>query len=138
MRKALFVVNRAFLLRATATGDDFVARLFLKGSRKGWPGREQQSEMRVPGALWRSQPEKSSLRRRSNTKPAAEGAESWWNLQVAADFGELGIDLVGKAIEAGDGHNREQGRDQSVFNEVLAGLVIHKVLHHLCHVSSSP
>src|SRR5580693_458268 len=133
MRKALFVVNRAFLLRAIATGDDFVARLFLKGSRKGWPGREQQSEMRVPGALWRSQPEKSSLRRRSNTKPAAEGAESWWNLQVAADFGEFSVDAAGKAVQAGDGNEGDQGRDQGVLDQILAGLVGQKAVQKLLH-----
>lgn len=57
------------------------------------------------------------------------------SLQIGPDLVELGVDAAGKAVQAGDGNERDQSRDQSVLDQILAGLVIQKVLQKLFHWS---
>jgi hypothetical protein len=54
-------------------------------------------------------------------------------LDIVADSRELGVDPAGKTVQAGDGDERDQGRDQSVFDQILAGLIVQKVLQKLFH-----
>lgn len=51
----------------------------------------------------------------------------WASLEVAAYFGELGVDLGGEAIEAGYRNQRQQSSDESVLNEILTGFILQEV-----------
>jgi hypothetical protein len=54
-------------------------------------------------------------------------------LEIVADGGELGVDLAGKAVQASDSNQGDQGRDQGVLDQILAGLIVQKVLQKLFH-----
>ena len=47
-------------------------------------------------------------------------------LDVVADGRKLTVDRTGKAIQSSDGNERDQGSDQSIFDEVLTGLITYK------------
>ena len=47
-------------------------------------------------------------------------------LDVVSDGSKLTVDRTGKAIQPSDGNERDQGSDQSIFDEVLTGLITYK------------
>src|ERR1700733_3716947 len=49
-------------------------------------------------------------------------------LDVVADGRKLTVDRTGKAIQSSDGNERDQGSDQSIFDEVLTRLITCKAV----------
>src|ERR1700729_538133 len=54
-------------------------------------------------------------------------------LQICADFRERGVELAGKIVQTGNGDQRNQGRDQGVLDQILAGFVAQKGLEKSGH-----
>jgi hypothetical protein len=80
-----------------------------------------------------SETEEQNIARLPASRHRGDGRQLIDGLDIVADSRELGVDPAGKTVQAGDGDERDQGRDQSVFDQILAGLIVQKVLQKLFH-----